>query len=123
MSGFRPRGTDDDVFETPYTTPTLHVLGRNDVIVVEERSKTLLDVSENKRVEWHDGGMLFGLFPDFSQPMFFLLSIGHFVPSKASWRAFFREYLHDPTGDIPSPGPVSGSQPASGTATPDTIVG
>ncbi|TCD66755.1 hypothetical protein EIP91_000996 [Steccherinum ochraceum] len=103
VAGFRPKGTvGDAVFDTPFVTPTLHVLGRTDVIVVEERSKTLLDVSENKRVEWHDGG--------------------HFVPSKANWRTFFREYLRDPTGNVPSPGSASGSQPASGTATPVTIV-
>lgn len=103
VAGFRTRGSDGDaVFATPFVTPTLHVLGRNDVIVVEERAKTLLDVSANKRVEWHDGG--------------------HFVPSKANWRSFFREYLRDPTGNVPSPGPISGSQPASGTATPDAIV-
>ncbi|KAH8103256.1 serine hydrolase-domain-containing protein [Cristinia sonorae] len=103
VAGFRPRGPDGDaVFATPFLTPTLHVLGKNDIIVVEERSKTLLDVSENKRVEWHDGG--------------------HFVPSKASWRTFFREYLRNPTGSVPSPGSAAGSQPASGAATPDVIV-
>ncbi|KAG0702623.1 hypothetical protein DFH29DRAFT_1079378 [Suillus ampliporus] len=35
-----------------YSTPTLHVLGRTDVIVIEERTKViLLDLSQNKRVE------------------------------------------------------------------------
>ena len=57
VAGFRPKGPDGDaVFAEPFTTPTLHVLGKTDVIVVEERSKTLLDVSANRRVEWHDGG-------------------------------------------------------------------
>ncbi|KAI0070566.1 FSH1-domain-containing protein [Panus rudis PR-1116 ss-1] len=101
VAGFRPRSPlCDKIFLPSYSTPTLHVLGRTDVIVVEERSKTLLDVSENKRIEYHDGG--------------------HFVPSKANWRAFFRDYLHNPTGDVPSPGPGNVSQPASGTATPIT---
>ena len=40
-----------------YATPTLHVMGRNDIIVINERSKALLEVSANKRVEEHDSGM------------------------------------------------------------------
>jgi len=99
VAGFRPRSPLCDViFGSSYSTPTLHVLGKTDVIVVEERSKTLLEVSKNKRVEYHEGG--------------------HFVPSKANWRNFFRSYLRDPLGDIPSPAPMS--QPDSGMATPDT---
>ena len=57
VAGFRPRSPlCNTIFLPSYSTPTLHVLGRNDIIVVEERSKTLLEVSSNKRVEWHDGG-------------------------------------------------------------------
>lgn len=57
-AGFRPYSPlCDSIFLPTYSTPTLHILGRTDVIVVEERSKTLLDVSSNKRVEYHDGGM------------------------------------------------------------------
>ncbi|GJE91352.1 FSH1 domain-containing protein [Phanerochaete sordida] len=98
-AGFRPRGElSDALFLPSYSTPTLHVLGRNDVIVVEERSKTLLDVSSNKRVEWHDGG--------------------HFVPSKANWRNFLRDYIKNPGMDVPSPGGAAVSEPASGVATP-----
>ncbi|EKM53368.1 uncharacterized protein PHACADRAFT_259693 [Phanerochaete carnosa HHB-10118-sp] len=98
-AGFRPRGElGDAIFLPSYSTQTLHILGRNDVIVVEERSKTLLDVSANKRVEWHDGG--------------------HFVPSKANWRNFLRDYMNDPGIHIPSPGGAAISQPASGAATP-----
>ncbi|KAI0656047.1 serine hydrolase FSH [Cubamyces menziesii] len=100
-AGFRPKSPlCDSIFLPSYSTPTLHILGRTDVIVVEERSKTLVDVSSNKRVEWHDGG--------------------HFVPSKANWRNFLKAYLKDPTGDVPSPSTTSASQPASGTATPVT---
>lgn len=40
-----------------YSTPTLHVIGKNDIIVYEERSKALVEVSANRRVEEHDGGM------------------------------------------------------------------
>ena len=46
----------DAILLPSYGTHTLHVLGRNDVIVVAERAQTLLDVSANKRVEYHDGG-------------------------------------------------------------------
>jgi hypothetical protein len=60
VAGFRPRGAfADALFAAPYTTPTLHVLGRTDVIVHEERARTLLDVSAAKRVVWHDGGAPF----------------------------------------------------------------
>ncbi|PCH36568.1 hypothetical protein WOLCODRAFT_92057 [Wolfiporia cocos MD-104 SS10] len=98
-AGFRPRSPlCDKIFASTYTTPTLHVLGRTDVIVVEERSKTLLDVSGNKRVEYHDGG--------------------HFVPSKAPWRNFLRSYLRDPTGEIAAPGSAAASQNPSGASTP-----
>ncbi len=45
---------------------------------------------------------------------------GHFIPSKANWRNFVKAYLKDPLGEIPSPGPATASQPASGTATPET---
>lgn len=50
------------------------------------------------------------------------VSVGHFVPSKANWRNFFRDYLRNPLGDVPSPGLVATSQSNSGTATPITPV-
>ncbi|KAG8988358.1 hypothetical protein FRB90_002801 [Tulasnella sp. 427] len=59
--------------EGPVTTPTLHVIGRNDVIVYAPRSQTLIDACQSPRVEQHDGG--------------------HFVPSAAPWRNFFRDYI------------------------------
>ena len=55
--GYRPKTPLCDAVLLPsYATPTLHILGRTDVIIHEERSKELLDVCANKRVEWHDGG-------------------------------------------------------------------
>ncbi|KAG9312108.1 serine hydrolase FSH [Chiua virens] len=87
-----------NIFGSSYSTPTLHVLGKTDVIVVEERSKVLLEISANARLEEHEGG--------------------HFVPSKANWRKFFRDYLHDPLGDVSSPSSGAVSQSNSGTATP-----
>lgn len=65
VAGFRPRGTLSDViFERPYETRTLHVLGRTDIIVVEERARPLLDITANKRVIWHEGGAV--ICSDFS---------------------------------------------------------
>ncbi|KAI0773072.1 FSH1-domain-containing protein [Trametes elegans] len=100
-AGFRPYSLLCDTILLPsFSTPTLHILGKNDVIVVEERSKSILDISDNKRVEYHDGG--------------------HFVPSKANWRNFLKAYIKDPLGNVPSPTPGPESQPASGTVTPAT---
>ena len=57
VSGFRVNDPlASDIFGQSYATPTLHVIGKTDVIVVEERSKVLLDVSANARVEEHEGG-------------------------------------------------------------------
>ena len=59
ISGYRlvdPIATP--IFTPSYSTPTLHVLGKTDVVVTEERSRLLIDVSSNKRVEEHDGGRL-----------------------------------------------------------------
>ncbi|KAF9470680.1 FSH1-domain-containing protein [Pholiota conissans] len=90
-------------FSPSYSTPTLHVLGKTDVVVVEERSRQLIEVSSNARVEEHEGG--------------------HFVPSKGSWRKFLVNYMLDPTGSVPSPGSSSrleedASAEVSGTNTP-----
>jgi len=94
VSGFKAPGfLSAEIFGTSYSTPTLHVLGRNDVIIIKERSKGLLDLSQNKRLEEHDGG--------------------HFVPSKANWREFLRNYLTNPLGVIPSPEPRNIIQPTS----------
>ncbi|KAI5123800.1 hypothetical protein M0805_009095 [Coniferiporia weirii] len=113
VSGFKPLDARWAQFFSPdFTTPTLHVLGLNDVVVVPERSRSLVGVSANGRVVTHDGG--------------------HFVPSKLSWRNFFRDYLDDPLGDVPAPPVSSGtasaisslagtpvsSAPGSGAATP-----
>ncbi|KAF7292784.1 FSH1 domain-containing protein [Mycena indigotica] len=98
VAGFRLRGAiGDAVYSQMYKTPTLHVLGRNDIIVIEERSRTLIAVSENARVEQHDGG--------------------HFLPSKTSWRKFVAAYIADPTGPVVSPS-VSVSADNSGVVSP-----
>lgn len=57
VSGFKVNDPlASEIFGPSYATPTLHVLGKTDVIVVEERSKVLLNVSANARVEEHEGG-------------------------------------------------------------------
>jgi len=84
VSGFRLMDPFCHPFFTPnYTTPTLHVLGRTDVVVVEERSRMLLGVSKNARLEEHDGG--------------------HFVPSKGNWRKFLVNYMKNPLAPHVSP--------------------
>ncbi|GAA6032756.1 hypothetical protein JCM8097_000776 [Rhodosporidiobolus ruineniae] len=60
-------------FDKKPKTPTLHILGRGDTIVGEERSVPLTQAFEDARVEWHDGG--------------------HHTPSKASWRNFIKAYI------------------------------
>ncbi|KAA1476472.1 hypothetical protein DENSPDRAFT_853697 [Dentipellis sp. KUC8613] len=85
VAGYRPPcPLSDTLFAEPFYTPTLHVIGKNDVTVIEEWSWTLLRASARPRLEEHSGG--------------------HFVPWKATWRAFFKAWFEDPTGTIPSPG-------------------
>ena len=58
MSGFKVAGPlSAAIFSEGYATPTLHILGKNDILVVEERSRVLINVSIGKRVEEHNGGM------------------------------------------------------------------
>ncbi|KAJ7165038.1 FSH1-domain-containing protein [Mycena filopes] len=101
VSGFRLFDTAiaAKVYTTPYATPTLHIMGRNDIIVIEERSRKLVAISTNARVEEHDGG--------------------HFLPSKTSWRKFLAAYIQNPGNDVPSPSLLaSESTDNSGAATP-----
>jgi len=57
MSGFKINDPIATLVLTPsYATPTLHVIGRTDMIVPAERSRLLSELSINKRVEEHDGG-------------------------------------------------------------------
>ncbi|KAJ9096022.1 hypothetical protein QFC21_005386 [Naganishia friedmannii] len=86
----------------PITTPTLHIIGKNDTIVTEEKSKTLIRRCDDYRVEMHDG---------------------------ANWRHFLTAYITSFTeggeqGDVPPPssfGPQSTNTSAAGTrqGTPD----
>ncbi|KAF8320347.1 hypothetical protein DL93DRAFT_2073927 [Clavulina sp. PMI_390] len=103
VSGFKPLDLSiSRIFEKPITTPTVHALGKTDVIVSIKRSQTLIDACQAPRVEWHEGG--------------------HHIPSKASWRAFFKTYLAAwDTESTTSPSEVPSPTPphlASGTSTP-----
>ncbi|KAF9529808.1 serine hydrolase FSH [Crepidotus variabilis] len=100
ISGFRVLDPFCDPFFTPhYSTPTLHVIGKTDVVVINERSRHLVDVSANKRVEEHEGG--------------------HFVPSKSKWRKFLAAYMRDSSAPLASPTAISESATSSGTSTPN----
>jgi Serine hydrolase (FSH1) len=58
ISGFpTPDPLASKIFAAGYTTPTLHVIGETDIIVIEDWSNALIDVSRTKRVERHPGGM------------------------------------------------------------------
>lgn len=74
VSGFLPLDTSLRTLFTPhYSTPTLHIIGMTDFVVAHARSKQLIDACAPgaARVLVHEGG--------------------HFVPSKASWRVFFKD--------------------------------
>ena len=45
------------IFGDSYETPTLHVIGKTDIVVIEERSRALLSVSRSVRLEEHAGGL------------------------------------------------------------------
>jgi len=100
VSGFLPLPTSFESIlskTTPkLTTPSLHIIGDNDIIVTPERSQTLVDACDpaSTRIERHEGG--------------------HFVPSTGRWRIFFKEYLTDfaPGVEIASPTPAN-SAPAT----------
>ncbi|KAA1081397.1 hypothetical protein PGT21_035171 [Puccinia graminis f. sp. tritici] len=93
VSGFRLKHppvwpSSSDGIDTKLNTRSLHIIGKTDAIVSEDRSQSLVDVFAKPRVERHDGG--------------------HFVPSKKNWRDFFALYVQslDQADDslVPSPG-------------------
>jgi len=76
VGAFIPLGSIcETLFAAPFTTPFLHIYGRRDLIVLEERTKRIIDLnnSSSKRVESHPGG--------------------HFVPNSPRWKKFFIDYL------------------------------
>jgi hypothetical protein len=106
VAGYLPSGPIRTPLFTPsYFTPTLHVLGRTDVVVVEERSKQLLEVSAVKRVEYHPGGTFAFVCARSETLTEGRMRVGHFVPASKPWREFFSAWMDDPTAKIPSPTP------------------
>lgn len=99
-------------------TPTLHVVGRTDVVISEKRSLALFDQCDDARLEYHDGGAL--PLPLFL-PLLALTAVapppGHFVPVKPKFREFFRDYIASfdggSQGDVPPPRPSPPNSTAS----------
>ncbi|ORY73866.1 serine hydrolase FSH [Leucosporidium creatinivorum] len=83
-SGFLPLDRKLEAwFAEPLDVPTLHVLGREDVVAIAERSLANVPRFKDSRLEWHSGG--------------------HHIPRSAHWSLFFKEYmLHHLGDDLPS---------------------
>lgn len=114
VSGFRLGDATIDALYTPsYSTYTLFIIGKTDVIVPEERSRLLAQASANRRIEEHDGGAY--LIPENILVLIGSHLLGHFVPSKGSWRKFLRDFMKDPFAEVLSP---SASTQSSGSSTP-----
>lgn len=75
VSGFRARDPKlQSLFPSEgISTPILHILGKADQIVDEERARTLVDAAKNSRVEFHESG--------------------HVVPSQANFRNFYKDFI------------------------------
>lgn len=109
VSGFRARDPNlQTLFPSEgFTTPLLHILGRADQIVDDDRAQTLVQAAANCRVEYHESG--------------------HVVPSQANFRNFYRDYMQtfqaEPNREwekVVSPSDrQSHSGGDSGTATPN----
>jgi hypothetical protein len=65
VGGFLPQPQQPSLsgyFPLPASLQTLHIVGMNDTIVTEERSRTLIEQCETARVEFHEGGTLFSTY-------------------------------------------------------------
>lgn len=95
-------------WKEPVPGRVLHVLGRGDGIVAEDRTIPFTKkFGSESRVEWHDGWVGHAEFI-FKHPADILRFRGHHVPAKAAWRKFFEAYFNS-RGDPSVPSP-SGSQ-------------
>ena len=57
ISGWKPVcGLIRKLLSPPLSTRTLHVMGRNDVIIPEEHTGLLVNACSNRRIEYHEGG-------------------------------------------------------------------
>ncbi|WFD32044.1 dihydrofolate reductase [Malassezia sp. CBS 17886] len=74
VSGFRPRDPAfNALFAEEIATPTLVVVGEEDVLVSRDMTQAAVDAMANSRIVCHDGG--------------------HFIPTNAPWRNFFRDFM------------------------------
>ncbi|KAJ7465784.1 FSH1-domain-containing protein [Mycena galericulata] len=83
VSGF-VAPTQDFPLPPQIRTPSLHIMGLNDIMVAPEISAKLADRFETAQVEIHQGG--------------------HFIPRTRAWRSFFCEYLRSrasASGEVP----------------------
>jgi len=86
----------ETLFATPFTTPFLHIYGEYDVVVLEERTRRVIDLnnSSSKRVESHIGGMSRRIdITPWSVLRLTLPFAGHFVPNSQRWKQFFIDYI------------------------------
>ncbi|TDL16828.1 hypothetical protein BD410DRAFT_794926 [Rickenella mellea] len=74
-------------------TPSLHIIGVNDVVVLPQHSKDLSRRFSQPRVEIHEGG--------------------HWIPRKPSWRRFFINYLTAWVQDVVGPSRSDTSSPTA----------
>ena len=94
MGAFIPLGPIcETLFATPFTTPFLHIYGKYDVVVLEERTRRVIDLNNSsaKRVECHIGGMFHRIHTTLLHLT--LLFSGHFVPVSQRWKQFFIDYI------------------------------
>lgn len=94
MGAFIPVGQIcETLFATPFNTPFLHIYGKYDVVVLEERTRRVIDLNNSpaKRVECHIGGMFRRIH---APPLCLTLQFsGHFVPNSQRWKQFFIDYI------------------------------
>lgn len=74
-------------------TPSLHVIGFNDVMVSPEQSIELTSHFDNAQIEIHQGGEL-RRATRFRRATLIFVHPGHFVPRKLTWRRFLCDYLN-----------------------------
>ncbi|GAA5936800.1 hypothetical protein JCM3775_002709 [Rhodotorula graminis] len=70
-------------FDSPVAIPTLHVLGRSDVVAPNERTLANVPRFSNSRVEWHEGG--------------------HYIPRKPHFAHIFKEFILSNTFPVVEP--------------------
>ena len=94
MGAFIPLGRIcETLFAAPFNTPFLHIYGKYDVVVLEERTRRVIDLNNSsaKRVESHVGGTFHRIH---TTPLRVTLPFsGHFVPNSPRWKQFFIDYI------------------------------